>query len=168
MQALRVEDRTVEAGGAFWPPLRAKPDSSLFLAELGVALRRLRAARIRISLARLSLRTTISASGQAARVAAAVRDPCTLAGVLPNGRGEDVLAAFFGPRSPGRLGDEAAAKRVVNSLEAAMAEAGLPRNGASARVAVLHRWTDEISDLSSAVTELDLAPEEALRPSFLS
>lgn len=129
-------------------------EGSRFAAQLEWALRRLSVTRMRISLARLTLPE--SCLDRAAALAEAVDDPCALVGAMPDG---SIVAAFLGPRPYGSAGDRSAAARILGQISDAARRIGLDGLDdptLKARLAFVHRWTDEIIDVPSTLTDLML------------
>jgi hypothetical protein len=132
-----------------------------FLGQLDWMLGRLRAARVRITFARIELRTGGGAGRRAAeRIAEELDDAFGLAGMMPDG---SVLAAFFGPRQPGGTGDREQSQAIVRRLEEVLRDAAGVRAAADATVFMIHRWTDEIGDVPTLMLEATAPRAQAVR-----
>ncbi|HWA43490.1 MAG TPA: hypothetical protein VHA10_09795 [Hypericibacter adhaerens] len=111
-----------------------------FSAELDWTLRRLGAARLRVTVACLTLpRDGKHGQRTAEVIAAMVARQSALAGVDTDGA---VLAASFGPRRFGVAGDMEEAHRLVGWFREAVAEVA-PELEGRAMISVAHLWSDE-------------------------
>jgi hypothetical protein len=111
-----------------------------FSAELDWTLRRLGAARLRVTVACLTLPRDGKHGPRLAEVIAAmVARHSALAGVDTDGA---ILAASFGPRRFGAAGDMEEARRLVDWFREAVAEVA-PALEDRAMVSVAHLWSDE-------------------------
>lgn len=129
----------------------AQPSHS-FLGQLDWVLRRLAVAHVRISLARIVLPEDVGGR-VAERLAEELDDSYGLAGMLADG---SVMAAFFGPREPGAAGDRAQTRAIIDRLEQMLRDVGAGDSTAAAggaQVFLIHRWTDEIGDVSSLMID---------------
>lgn len=123
-----------------------------FLGQLDWMLRRLSVAHVRISLARIVLPEDIRGR-VAERLAEELDDSYGLAGMLADG---SVMAAFFGPREPGAAGDRAQTRAIIDRLSQMLREVGAEETAVAAggaQVFLIHRWTDEIGDVSSLMID---------------
>lgn len=133
-----------------------------FLGQLDWMLRRLGAAHVRISLVRLVLPAHITGTEQAAaRIAQGLDDSAGMAGVMWDG---SIVAAFFGPRQAGPAGDRQETRAILRRLRHALRDAGIDRSAMGASVSLIHRWTDEISDVSSLMLESVSTPRTEIAP----
>jgi hypothetical protein len=116
-------------------------------------LGRLSAAHVRITLVRVVLPTEVAGSRLAERLAEELDDSYGLAGMLADG---SVMAVFFGPRQPGAAGDRQQTRAIVDRLGQVLRDIGLDHDAAGeggARAFLIHRWTDEIGDVSSLMLD---------------
>lgn len=135
---------------------------SSFLGQLDWMLRRLSTSHVRISLVRLVLPAHIPGSEQlAARIAQDLDDAYGMAGVMWDG---SVVAAFFGPRQTGAVGDRQQSGAILRRLRQALRDARLDRQAAGAAVSLIHRWTDEIADVSTLMLESVSTPRAEIAP----
>lgn len=122
-----------------------------FLGQLDWMLGRLSTAHVRITFVRLELRMEESANRHAAeRIADELDDSYGLAGMLADG---SVMAAFFGPREPGSSGDRQQSQAILRRIEEILQSTVAPHQIADATVFLIHRWTDEISDMHSLMLD---------------
>lgn len=124
-----------------------------FLGQLDWMLGRLSAAHVRITLVRVVLPAEMTGSQAAARLAEELDDSYGLAGMLADG---SVMAAFFGPRQPGAAGDRQQTRAIIERLGQVLREIGLGRDlggEGGANAFLIHRWTDEIGDVSSLMLD---------------
>ena len=125
--------------------------TSSFLGQLDWMLGRLSTAHVRITFVRLELRMEETANRHAAeRIAEELDDSYGLAGMLADG---SVMAAFFGPREPGSFGDRQQSQAILRRVEEILQSTVGPRRMADATVFLIHRWTDEISDMHSLMLD---------------
>jgi len=125
--------------------------SGSFLGQLDWMLGRLSTAHVRITFVRLELRMEETANRRAAeRIAEELDDSYGLAGMLADG---SVMAAFFGPREPGSSGDRQQSQAILRRIEDILQSTVGPRHLADATVFLIHRWTDEISDMHSLMLD---------------
>jgi hypothetical protein len=131
-----------------------------FACELERLLSRLSDLHLRISLVRLPLGGHAT-RGTAATVVDNLRDPCALAGMMPDA---SVVAAFLGPRgSRGAVGDDEMTARILRRFERALGAAPAARATALSGLTVAHCWSDEVFDVPSLVLDLVSArPNAAL------
>lgn len=117
-------------------------------------LGRLSAAHVRITLVRVVLPNDVASSRVAERLAEELDDSYGLAGMLADGT---VMAAFFGPRQPGAAGDRQQTRAIVDRLGQVLREIGIAPDAArdtrGASVFMIHRWTDEVGDVSSLMLD---------------
>ena len=159
---------TRESGSLFWQNAVTRltgfdPQAgNSVLGQLDWMLRRLSAAHVRISLVRLVLPAHVAGAEQAAaRIAQDLDDAYGMAGVMWDG---SVVAAFFGPRQAGAAGDRQQTRAILRRLRQALRNAGIERSAPGASVSLLHRWTDEIADVSSLMLESVSTPRAEIAP----
>lgn len=143
--------RTVQQGRAALPgsPSRADARSQerprSFTAELDWTLLRIGAARLRVTVACLTLPRDVQLGSRLAEaVAERLARNSALAGIDPDGA---VLAASFGPRRFGPAGDMEEARRLIGWFREALAHLSPDMVGRSS-IAVAHLWSDEWAGLA--------------------
>lgn len=157
-----------ESGSLFWQTAATRltgfdPQAGhSFLGQLDWMLRCLSTSHIRISLVRLVLPAHLHGAEQAAaEIAQDLDDAYGMAGVMWDG---SIVAAFFGPRQAGPAGDRQQTRTILRRLRKALRDAGVERSALGASVSLLHRWTDEISDVSTLMLESVSTPRTEIAP----
>ncbi|MFZ5790330.1 MAG: hypothetical protein ACOY3L_06480 [Pseudomonadota bacterium] len=147
----RAFQHTAQQDRAIWPGARS-PAGHLsqerpraFTAELDRTLQRIGAARLRVTVACLTLPRDVQHGHRLAEaVAERLARNSALAGVDPDGA---VLAASFGPRRFGPAGDMEEAQRLIGWFREALGHLS-PDMVGRASIAVAHLWSDEWAGLA--------------------